>query len=43
MLEITCFYVIGVLHLNLKTLGFTGEPVTQQTRQSHLNVIHVRT
>ena len=29
MLEITCFYVI--LHLNLKRLGFTGEPVTRRT------------
>ena len=25
-LENTCFYII--LHLNLKRLGFTGEPVT---------------
>ena len=32
MLEITCCYVI--LHLNLKRIGFTGEPVTQRTRQS---------
>ena len=40
MLEITCCYVI--LHLNLKQLGFTGEPVTQRTRQSRMNVIHVR-
>ena len=41
MLEITCFHII--LHLNLKRLGFTGEPVTRRTRQSHANVIHVRT
>ena len=33
------FYV--VLHLNLKRLRFTGEPVTQRTRQSHVNVNHV--
>ena len=38
MLEITCSYVI--LHLNLKRLGFTGEPVTRRTHQSlvHLNL-----
>ena len=41
MLELTCFYVI--LHLNLNRLGFTGEPVTRRTHQSHANVIHVRT
>ena len=40
MLEITCFYII--LHLNLKQLGFTGEPVHQWTRQSHVNVNHIR-
>ena len=39
-LEISCFYVI--LHLNLKWLGFTGEPVTHCTCQSSMNVIHVR-
>ena len=41
MLKITCCYII--LHLNLKRLGFTGEPVTRWTRQSRDNVIHVRT
>ena len=41
MLEITCFYII--LHLNLERLGFTGEPVTQWTRQSRENVNHLRT
>ena len=41
MLEITCFDVI--LHLNLKRLEFTGEPVTQWTFQSRVNVNHVRT
>ena len=41
MLEITCCYTI--LHLNLKRLGFTGEPVTRRTRQSHMNMIHLRT
>ena len=40
MLEITCCYII--LHLNLKSLGFTGEPVTQWTHQSRANVNHVR-
>ena len=38
-LKITCCYII--LHLNLKRLRFTGESMTQQTRQSHANVIHV--
>ena len=28
MFKITCSYIIGVLHLNLKRLGFTSEPVT---------------
>ena len=41
MLKVTCCYVI--LHLNLKRLGFTGEPMTRRTRQSHSIVIHVRT
>ena len=41
MLEITCSYVI--LHLNLNRLGFTDEPMTRRTRQSHTNVIHMRT
>ena len=41
MVEIICFYVI--LYLNLKRLGFTGEPVTRRTRQSYANVFHVRT
>ena len=41
MLEITCSYII--LHLNLKRLRLTGEPVTQRTRQSREKVIHVRT
>ena len=36
MLVIICFHVI--LHLNLKRLGFTGEPVTRRTCQSHVNV-----
>ena len=36
MLEITRCYVI--LHLNLKRLGFTGEPMTQWTHQSCVNV-----
>ena len=40
MLEISCFYVI--LNLNLKRLGFTGEPMTQWTCQSRANVNHVR-
>ena len=40
-LKITCFHVI--LHLNLKRIGFTGEPVTRGTHQSHANVIHMRT
>ena len=40
-LKITCCYII--LHLNLKRLGITGESMTQRTRQSHANVIHVRT
>ena len=34
------FYV--VLHLNLKKLRFTGEPMTQRTCQSRGNVNHVR-
>ena len=41
MLEIACFHVM--LHLNLKRIGFTGEPVTRWSRQSRANVIHVRT
>ena len=39
-LEIACCYVI--LHLYLKRLGFTGEPLTQWTCQSHVNINHVR-
>ena len=41
MLEIMCFHVM--LHLNLKRIGFTGEPVTRRSRQSRANVIHLRT
>ena len=40
-LKISCFYVI--FHLNLKRLGFTGEPVTRRTHQSRVNVNHVGT
>ena len=40
MLEITCCYII--LHLNLKQLGFTGDPMTQSTCQSCVNVNHIR-
>ena len=40
MLEITCCYII--LHLNLKQLGFTGDPMTQSTWQSCVNVNHIR-
>ena len=39
MLEITCCYII--LHLNLKRLGFTGEPMYQRPRQSRANVNHM--
>ena len=35
ILEIT--YCQVILHLNLKLLGFTGEPVTCRTRQSREN------
>ena len=35
ILEITYCHVI--LHVNLKQLGFTGEPVTRRTRQSREN------
>ena len=41
MLEITSFHVL--LHLNLKRLRFTGEPMTRQTHRSHVNVIYMRT
>ena len=35
ILQITYCHII--LHLNLKRLGFTGEPVTRRTRQSREN------
>ena len=41
MVKITCCYVI--LRLNIKRLGFTGEPVTRRTRQSRASVNHVGT
>ena len=39
MVKITYCHVI--LHLNIKRLGFTGEPVTRRMRQSRANVNHV--
>ena len=38
---LTCF--VFVMHLNLKQLVFTGEPMTQYTRESCWNTNHVRT
>ena len=32
----TCF--LFVIHLNLKQLGFSAEPITQYTCESHANV-----
>ena len=37
---LTCF--LFVLHLNLKQLGFSGEPMTQPTHESHANMNHMR-
>ena len=37
---LTCF--LFVLHLNLKQLGFSGEPMTQPTHESSANVNHMR-
>ena len=37
---LTCF--VFVIHLNLKRLGFSGEPMTQYTCESHVNMNHVR-
>ena len=37
---ITCF--VFVIHLNLKRLGFSGEPVAQYTHESCANVNHMR-
>ena len=31
-----------VIHLNLKQLGFSGQPMTQYTSESHANVNHMR-
>ena len=36
----TCF--LFVLHLNFKQLGFSGEPVTQFTCESHVNMNRMR-
>ena len=41
MLKIACSYII--LHLNLKRLRFTSQPVTCRTHQSHMNVNHIGT
>ena len=40
-LKMSCSYI--VLHLNLKRLGFTGEPMTRRTHQSRANVNHIGT
>ena len=37
---LTCF--VFIIHLNLKQLGFSGEPMTQYSHESHVNVNHVR-
>ena len=37
---LTCF--VFVIHLNLKQLRFSGEPMTQYTHESHANMNHVR-
>ena len=37
---LACF--VFEIHLNLKYLGFSGEPMTQYTRESHVNVNHIR-
>ena len=39
MVKITCCHVI--LHLNIKQLGFTDEPVAGRTHQSRSSVNHV--
>ena len=36
---LTCF--LFLIHLNLKQLGFSGEPMTQYTHQSHEIMNHV--
>ena len=41
MVNITYCHII--LRLNIKRLGFTGEPVTRRTCQSRASVNHVRT
>ena len=37
---LTCF--VFVFHLNLKQLGFSGEPMTQYTCESCANINHIR-